>query len=162
MAAVDHRIKGCAVQAVCHEPGMNTIFNLASPTFKLRFMYMAGYEDEAEFDRFAQTLTLAGVGERITCPYLVLAGEDDHLSPIEFTYQLLDTVSAPKEMVLYEGADHGLGGSTSADLGPNPATLTADWLYDRLNGKPMESRHILIDLAGQQQVSSFADYARPV
>ena len=162
VAAVDPRIKGCAVQAVCHEPGMNTIFNLASPTFKLRFMYMAGYEDEAEFDRFAQTLTLDGVGERITCPYLVLAGEDDHLSPIEFTYQLLDTISAPKEMVLYEGADHGLGGSTSADLGPNPATLTADWLHDRLNDKPMESRHILIDMAGQAKVSGFADYARPV
>ena len=49
VASIDDRIKGCAVQAVCHEPGMNTIFNVASPTFKLRFMYMAGYEDEDEF-----------------------------------------------------------------------------------------------------------------
>ena len=137
-------------------------FNVASPTFKLRFMYMAGYEDEDEFDRFAETLTLEGVGEKVTCPYLVLAGEDDHLSPTEYTYQLMDTVKAPKQLVLYEGADHDLGGSSSADLGPNPATLAADWLKDRLDGKPMESQHILIDLAGQTQVGSFADYARMV
>jgi hypothetical protein len=31
---------------------------------------MAGYEDEDEFDRFAATLTLKGVGEKVTCPYL--------------------------------------------------------------------------------------------
>ena len=162
VASIDDRIKGCAVQAVCHEPGMNTIFNLASPTFKLRFMYMSGYEDEDEFDRFAETLTLAGVGEKITCPYLVLAGEDDHLSPIECTYQLLDTITAPKQMVLYEGADHGLGGSASSDLGPNPQTLIADWLKDRLDGKPMASQHTLIDMTGQAQASTFADYARAV
>lgn len=162
VASIDHRIKGCAVQAVCHEPGMNTIFNVASPTFKLRFMYMAGYEDEEEFDRFSETMTLEGVGENVTCPYLVLAGEDDHLSPIECTYQLVDTIAGPKQLVLYEGADHGLGGSSSSDLGPNPQTFIADWLLDRLNGKPMESQHILIDMAGQPQVSSFTDYIRAV
>ena len=162
VAATDGRLKGCAVQAVCHEPGMNTIFNQASPTFKLRFMYMSGYEDEDEFDAFAKTLTLEGVGEKVTCPYLALAGEDDHLSPIEHTYDLMDTITAPKQLVVYEGADHGLGGSSSADLGPNPATLMADWLMDRLNDKPMESQHILIDMAGQRQVSSFADYVRTV
>ena len=162
VASIDDRLKGCAVQAVCHEPGMNTIFNLASPTFKLRFMYMAGYEDEDEFDRFAETMSLEGVGETVTCPYLVLAGEDDHLSPIECTYDLLDTIAGPRQLVLFEGADHGLGGSSSADLGPNPQTYIADWLLDRLNDKPMESRHILIDMAGQPQVSSFADYVRAV
>jgi fermentation-respiration switch protein FrsA (DUF1100 family) len=162
VASIDDRIRGCAVQAVCHEPGMNTIFNVASPTFKLRFMYMAGYEDEDEFDRFASTMTLEGVGEKVTCPYLVLAGEDDHLSPIECTYELMDTISGPKQLVLYEGADHGLGGSSSSDLGPNPQTFIADWLLDRLNGKPMESQHILIDMAGQPQVSGFADYVRAI
>ena len=135
---------------------------MASPTFKLRFMYMAGYEDEDEFDRFAETMTLEGVGEKVTCPYLVLAGEDDHLSPIECTYDLIETIAGPKQLVLYEGADHGLGGSSSSDLGPNPQTYIADWLLDRLNGKPMESQHILIDMAGQPQASSFADYVRAV
>lgn len=157
VASIDHRIKGCAVQNVCHENGMNTIFNLASPTFKLRFMYMSGYEDEEEFDRFAETMSLEGVGEKITCPYLAVAGEDDHLSPIECTYDLLESISTPKQLLIYEGADHGMGDSSSAELGPNPATYMADWLKSRLDGKPMESKHIWIDMAGQAQESSFEE-----
>lgn len=159
VASIDDRLKACAVQAVCHEPGMNTIFNVASPTFKLRYMYMAGYQDETAFDRFAETLTLDGLGEKITCPYLAVAGEDDHLSPIQFTYDLLGTISAPKELVVYEGADHGLGGSSSVDLGPNVQTYIADWLKSRLDGKPMDSRHIWVDMAGQVHSGSFEEAA---
>ncbi|MFC1868233.1 hypothetical protein ACFL0H_08890 [Thermodesulfobacteriota bacterium] len=62
--AYDDRFKAAAVILVCHEPGMNTIFNKATPTFKERYMWMAGYDDEGEFDRFAQTLTLEGLGKK--------------------------------------------------------------------------------------------------
>jgi len=156
-AAADDRLKGVAVQAMCHEPGMNTLFNMASPTFKLRFMYMAGYQDEAEFDKFAATLSLRGVGERIKCPYLAVAGEDDHLSPIQFTYDLLDSISAPKQMLLYEGADHGIGNATSAILGPSNLTFVAEWLSDRLDGKAMPTKHMKVDAVGQVHESTFAE-----
>jgi hypothetical protein len=33
----------------------------------------------------------------------------------------------------------------------------ADWLKDRLDGKPMESQHILVDMGGQTHVSSFEE-----
>jgi dienelactone hydrolase len=157
VASVDDRLKGCAVRSVCHEPGGNTIFNMASPTFKLRFMYMAGFRDEGEFDKFAQTLSLKGVGEKVKCPYLVMAGEDDHLSPIEFTYDLLETVSAPKQLLLYEGADHGLGGASSSTLGPFAPTFLADWLKDRLDSKPMQTKHMKVDATGQVHESTFEE-----
>ena len=70
VAMVDEGLRGCAVAFVCHEPGAYTLFNMASPTFKMRFMYMAGYEDEAAFDRFAEELRLNGT--EVKCPYLVL------------------------------------------------------------------------------------------
>ncbi len=149
VASVDDRIKGCAVAFVCHEPGGNTIFNMASPTFKLRFMYMAGYEDEDEFDKFAETLTLEGVGEQIKCPYLVIAGEDDQLSPIEYTYQLLDTIKAPKQLLLYQGEEHGLHTTLSSALGPHWGVYVADWIKDRLDGKPMKTQYTLVDMMGQ-------------
>lgn len=157
VAAADDRLKACVVRSVCHEPGVNTLFNMASPTFKLRFMYMAGFTDEAEFDKFAQTLSLRGAGEQIKCPYLVLAGEDDHLSPIEFTYDLMETVSAPKQLMVYEGADHGLGGSAAAALGPNPMTYLADWLKDRFDGKPVQTKHMKVDATGQVHESTFEE-----
>ncbi len=149
VASIDDRLKGCAVAFVCHEPGFNTVFNMASPSFKLRFMYMAGYEDEQEFDRFAQTLTLDGVGEQIRCPYLVIAGEDDELSPIEYTYRLLNTIRSPKELVLYQGEKHALHSTSSSALGPNWGVYIADWIKDRLDGKPMESKSTFVDLMGQ-------------
>jgi fermentation-respiration switch protein FrsA (DUF1100 family) len=139
VASIDERLKGCAVVYVCHEPGLNTLFNMASPTFKLRFMYMSGYEDEDEFDKFAETLTLRGIGEQIKCPYLVLAGEDDELSPIEYTYELLDTIKSPKQLVLYQGEKHALHSTSSSALGPNWGVYIAEWIKDRLDGKPMES-----------------------
>jgi dienelactone hydrolase len=157
VAAIDDRIKGVAVQAMCHEPGMNTLFNMASPTFKLRFMYMAGYQDEPDFDKFARTLSLRDTGEKIKCPYLAVAGEDDHLSPIEYTYDLLDTISAPKQMLLYEGADHGVGNASSVALGPSSLTFIAEWLNDRLDGKPMATKHMKVDAIGHVHESTFAE-----
>jgi dienelactone hydrolase len=157
VAAIDDRLKGCAVQAMCHEPGLNTLFNMASPTFKLRFMYMAGYQDEPDFDKFAQTLSLRGAGQKIRCPYLAVAGEDDHLSPIEYTYDLLETISAPKQMLLYEGADHGVGNASSAALGPSSLTFIAEWLKDRLDNAPMPTKHMKVDAIGQVHESTFAE-----
>jgi dienelactone hydrolase len=141
-------VKACAVELVCHEPGMHTIFNMASPTFKLRFMYMAGHQDEAAFDAYAQTFTLDGVAERIQCPYLIVAGEDDELSPIEHTYRLFDQVRAPKELVVYQGELHSIGAGPAAQLGPSRATLIADWLADRMADKPLHSRRVYVETSG--------------
>jgi len=157
VASLDERLKACVVRSVCHEPGMNTLFNMASPTFKLRFMYMAGFQDEGEFDKLAATFSLKGVGEKVKCPYLVVAGEDDHLSPIEFTYNLLETIPSPKQLLVYEGADHGLGGSSAAVLGPNPASFVADWIADRMDGKPAQTKHMKVDATGQIHESTFDD-----
>jgi hypothetical protein len=115
-------------------------------------MYMAGYTEEAKFDKFAQTISLDGVGQKVKCPYLVIAGEDDQLSPIEFTYDLLDTISAPKQLLVYEGAEHGIGGVPSSSLGPNPASFQADWIKDRM---PMKDMHMKVDASGQVHESTF-------
>lgn len=149
IAATEDRFKAAAIALCCLEPGMYTIFNKAEPTFKLRFMYMTGYEDEEEFDRFAQTMTLKGVGAKIKCPFLIIAGEDDELSPIKYAYQLYDEIKAPKKIVVYQGAAHGLMGPT-AFTGPEWRVLEADWIKDRLKGKAMESERILIDITGRE------------
>jgi alpha-beta hydrolase superfamily lysophospholipase len=151
VAAIDQRVKGCAVAFVCHEPGAKTVFNATSPSFKLRFMYMAGYDDEEKFDRFSDTINLDGIGEKITAPYLVIAGEDDELSPIEYTYELLETIKAPKELLLYQGERHALHTNSATALGPSWLGYMLEWLKDRLGGKPMESQYTLVDLLGQTQ-----------
>ncbi len=147
--AIGDALKACAVAAVCHEPGAHTIFNMASPTFKARFMFMSGYDDEDEFDRFRLGLDLRPLIGGLKTPYLIVAGEDDQLSPLEFTEALFDRVGAPKRLVVYEGADHGMGGAPSTQLGPNWQTLIADWLADRLDGKPMHSERLFVANSGR-------------
>jgi hypothetical protein len=61
------------VASVCHEPGFFTIFDEASPTFKMRFMYMSDITDEAKFDEFRKDMTWEGHAEKICVPYLCLA-----------------------------------------------------------------------------------------
>ena len=124
-AVLGDRIKGCAVSGVCQEPGCNTIFNMASPSFKLRYMFMADIED-------------------------------DQLSPIECTYELFDLITAPKRLVVYQGANHSVADATSASLGESRHTLMADWLLDRLNGKPMTSERVFVDSAGNAHVTAVA------
>ena len=144
IVAHDDRFKAAAVMLVCHEPSMDTIFNKAAPTFKDRYMWMAGYKDEAEFDRFPQTLTVKGLGTRIQCPFLIIAGGDDQLSPIVNSYNLYDEIRAPKKIVVYEGELHAI--KYMGDV----QTLVADWLKDRLDGKPMTSERVLIDVFGRE------------
>src|ERR1700722_10520041 len=110
VASVDDRLKGAALQAMAVEPMMHTAFETASPSFKLRFLYYTGLQTEAQLDKFLQTWTLHGVAEKVKCPYLLVGGEDDQLTPVEYGLQLMDLISAPKQMILYEGAVHSVRG----------------------------------------------------
>jgi hypothetical protein len=112
-------------------------------------MYMAGIEDEDAFDAWREQLDLRPLAPAVACPYLAVAGEDDDLSPIRFTYELLDLLAAPKTLLLYEGEAHGLHRTTSSSLGPPPLTFVADWLRDRFDGRPAASEHVYVRLTGE-------------
>ena len=153
VAASEPRFKACAVSATCLEPGCHTIFEEASPTYKKRFMYMAGYSDEAAFDEFAKTLTWEGHAEKIRMPYLCVAGESDELAPLEHTERLISTLKCPKRLVVYQDSRHGIGIVPSASLGPNFAALIADWMAARLAGQSFESDRWLVTATGQVEKS---------
>jgi dienelactone hydrolase len=149
LAANEPRIAATAVSATCLEPGCHTIFEEASPTFKKRFMWMSNFTDEAKFDEFVKTLTWEGHAEKIFKPYLVVAGEADELSPLEYTERMIATMTGPRQLVVYADSRHSVGNVPSANLGPFPPTLVADWLVARLNGKPMKSERWYVDPIGR-------------
>jgi Esterase FrsA-like len=146
-AAVDG-LGGCAVAGLIHEPGMHEIFETASPTFKARFMYMAGYDDEDAFDAFAARLDLRGIAGDIDCPYLAVAGEDDELSPLHHTFDLLRRIPAPVELVVYRGERHSIGAGSAASFGPNRHHVIAGWAQDRQGGRPARDRFRVVDATG--------------
>jgi dienelactone hydrolase len=149
LTAHEPRIKACAVMSVCHEPGCQTIFEEASPTFKKRFMYMSGITDEAEFDKFRQSITWEGHADKISVPFLCVAGEADELSPVKHSEDLIAALKGPKQMVVYQESRHSVGNVPAANLGPFPPILVADWLADRLAGKPFISERWYVTGSGE-------------
>ena len=135
------RLRAVAGALVVHEPGLHTLMEEASPTFKARFMYMAGYEDEDRFDEFVRQFVLRDRVGSLTCPYLVVAGELDQLSPIKHTYDLVRRVPGPVELVVYEAERHAIGLSTAAQHGPHWYTAIADWFVERVGKRqPMSGK----------------------
>ena len=155
LAANEPRYRATAVSATCLEPGCHTIFEEASPTFKKRFMWMAGYTDEAQFDEFIKSYTWEGHVERIRSPYLCLAGEAEELSPLVHAERLFAQLKAPKRLVVYQEARHAIGGVSSVALGPNPPTLIADWMMARLAGKPLASERWYVTATGQVNKTAY-------
>jgi cephalosporin-C deacetylase-like acetyl esterase len=143
VAASDRRFKAVALSAPCLEPGMSNLLNGASPTFKLNYMYMAGYDDEDEFDEFAKRLDLRGLEKNIEAPFLLVAGEDDELCPIEYTYHAFQNVPHPKKLIVYEGERHSL-------RNPFVRDVIADWIKERLDGKPMRSEKAYVEVSGRE------------
>jgi alpha-beta hydrolase superfamily lysophospholipase len=155
-AALGNKINGAAVTFVCHQPGMAGLMDASSPSFKMRFMYMAGYDDEARFDRFKKKFTLAPYVGRIKCPLLIQAGEDDELSPVEFTDALMKDIAVRKKLVVYEGERHAIGGNNpSSYLGENWFTMLADWCLDRIEGRPAPDERVFIDALGQAHATPY-------
>jgi hypothetical protein len=148
VVAQEKRFKACAVSGVCMEPGQFAIFNMSSPTFKLNYMHMAGYDDEAAFDEFARSLTLEGVTSRISCPYMVVAGEDDEHCDMKFVYGLMAEIPAPKLLYVFEGERHSI-------RNPRSRQLVINWLVDTVQGKTFKSEKVFVETSGREIHSSW-------
>ncbi len=140
IAASQPSLKGAAVGLVCHEPGGHMIFEMASPSFKARYMWMSGLEhNEAQFDEMVEQIDLRPVMPHMQVPWLVVAGDEDELSPMEHSYELARLCASPAPMLVYQQGRHALSLPTpSVALGPNWLAYSADWLLDRANGVPAE------------------------
>src|SRR5579875_1295338 len=156
MMAADARYKACVVMATCYEPGGETIFNQASPTFKKRFMFMSGITDEHEFDAFRKTIDWNGYAQKIKGAYFVACGEYDQLCPLEYTEAFVKALGGPKQLVVYKGGNHSLAFTTASTDGPDPRKVQADWLAARLEGKPFANERWFVDYDGSVTKAALA------
>ncbi len=153
LAASEPRFAACGVLMTCFEPGAFSIMDTASPTFRLRQMYMTNIHDDAAFDAYCRTVNNDALTAGIRCPYMVCAGEDDQLSDVAATYAYMNAVTAPKTLVVYQGENHGLHSRSSGQMGPEAFTFVADWFLDRAAGEKAQSLHMVVDLKGKLSVA---------
>jgi len=133
IAAFDSRVKAAATAVGCYIMNRLSIFEEASPRFRLTYKYMTGIEDEDEFDEMVAKMTLKGVGSKIKCPFLIWAGEFDPLNPLEEAEAFFDEIAGPKEIWVNEYDFHNAPARALCGI---PIThIAADWLKDKLEGK---------------------------
>ena len=127
LASYDHRAAALASGVACFNPN-NTIFSQSSPRFKQVFMYMAGMEDEDEFDKMAKDMTVKGYADKITCPTLLVTGEFDPLCPLEDAIEVYQDLTCNKEMWVIEDQFHPLWGLPNLG-GLDCHQYVIDWLH---------------------------------
>jgi len=85
----------------------------------------------------AERFSLAGVAERIQCPFLIVHAEDDRVVPVASARALFDAIgSARKHLRIFTAAD----GSTyhaQADHRQVGVDYIADWIAANLPGSLM-------------------------
>ena len=139
--SIADRLRGVVVGLPCFEPGFNKIFEEASPTYKNRFMFMAGYDDEDAFDTFIASLDLRTRVGNLRCPFMVLGGELDELAPMRHVFDVCKQVPGPVEIVVYQNERHAPGRMPSSQLGPHWYAMMADWLAARVRDRsPQKER----------------------
>jgi cephalosporin-C deacetylase-like acetyl esterase len=106
IAAAEPRYAAVAVAMTCLEPREFSIFQTASPTFKLRFMYMTQTTTEDEVNKVMSRMDPVGYAPTIAMPVCIAAGEDDELSEITNTFRFLNAVQAPNEYGITENLKH--------------------------------------------------------
>jgi dipeptidyl aminopeptidase/acylaminoacyl peptidase len=133
IAAVDKRVKAVGTAAACYGP-MTSIFEEETPHFKQVYMYMAGMQNEDEFDNMASQMKLDNYLPNIKCPCLIVNGEYDPLAPLDTVLSVYEQVPGPKEIWVVEDEFHTPRHGESFG-GADFYGFLADWIRDALNGK---------------------------
>ena len=148
LASYDHRPAAVASGVATFNPN-NTIFSVSSPRFKQMFMYMAGMEDEDEFDAMANKMTVKGYVDKVKCPTLLATGEFDPLCPLEDALEVYGDIKSRKELWVIEDQFHPLWNI------PNLGKLDChhyimDWLERALvHGKTNKERIAYVSNKGE-------------
>jgi len=93
---------------------------------------------ETDLDAFidkAAAITLDGVAEKITCPFLITHGEKDRQIPLEYARRSYDqAVNSPKRELRVFTPAEGAAEHIGLDHLPHVAAFTADWIEGTLAG----------------------------
>jgi 2,6-dihydroxypseudooxynicotine hydrolase len=124
-AAHDERIKACIALGGPFDWG--AAWETLPALTRLAFQVRSHAKDEAEARKNAQTLSLVGLAQRITCPIYIVNGRNDRVVPPGDAERLAREVKGPVELMMVEDGNH---------IANNRAyrwrSQSADWMAERL------------------------------
>jgi dienelactone hydrolase len=110
------------------------------PHYWQHVLWVWGESDVDTFIRNAERVTLDGVVEQITCPFLITHGENDRQIPVADAYRSYEqAVRSPKREVRVFTAEEGATEHIGLDHLPHVGSFTADWIEDTLRERDAAS-----------------------
>lgn len=106
---------------------------ISAPSFQLP--WVLGMPDMDACMKKLENYRLAGVAERIQCPFFCIHGENDNIVPLEFALRLHDAVGSKDKTLKVLAAHDGGSDHCQEDNRQVGANLVADWLAQRLGGR---------------------------
>ena len=106
---------------------------LSAPQFQLP--WVLGMPDMDACMKKLENYRLAGVAERLRCPFYCIHGEDDGIVPLEFAQKLFDAIGSKDKTLQVLTAHDGGSEHCQEDNRQVGVNLVADWLADRLGGR---------------------------
>ncbi len=103
---------------------------VSAPYFHL--LWVLGVDDMDAAMKKLEQFRLAGVAERIACPFLCVHGENDTIVPVDYARRLFAAVGAKDKTLHVFDAEEGGSEHCQGDNRILGATFVADWLADRL------------------------------
>jgi 2,6-dihydroxypseudooxynicotine hydrolase len=128
-AAGDDRFAACCAWGACFDL---SDFQTMPPRTRAGFLYATGIDDpERATEHLVQSIDLAPLADRISCPTLVLHGRHDAIFSAEQVEKFRrGLVNADLEVQLEEDGDH-----CCHNMGHLVRPRMADWLADRLRSE---------------------------
>ena len=103
---------------------------VSAPHFHL--LWVLGVADMDAAMKKLKDYTLAGVAEKISCPFLVVHGEHDSIVPVDYARRLYEAVASRNKKLKIFTAEEGGAEHCQGDNRVLGANYVADWLADNL------------------------------
>jgi dienelactone hydrolase len=97
-------------------------------TSNFQFRWVVGAPDNDTAVQWAKRFTLAGVAERIECPFLVVHGENDRIVPVTEAKTLYEQVGSNRKHIKIFTAEEGGAEHCQVDHRQLGIDFIADWL----------------------------------
>jgi len=103
---------------------------VSAPHFHL--MWVLGVPDMDSAMAKLRDYTLAGIAERIRCPFLVTHGENDSIVPVDYAKRLYQAVGSSDKTLRIFTAEEGGSEHCQGDNRVLGSNYVADWIMDHL------------------------------
>jgi dienelactone hydrolase len=143
-AAFEKRFKCCVAHGAIFDYGeiaakrlVGTGGELSVPSWTDQLMWVFGKDTVEEAAAVAKQLTLEGVADKITCPLLVMHGENDRQVPLSHAQRTIEAaVNSPNRKLKVFTISEGGAEHCQLDNRTMAVDYMADWVAEILGGDP--------------------------